>query len=185
MLHVAILGIFIRLHRLMLHMAILRDISHVIQRNASCGHLKGYFSSYTDWRFLWPSYGMFLTVYRIMLRVAILRDMFLPLSSRIIKVNTMNQRLSTDASPEPRGISLWTTRVLCFEHMNPVYIFTIFFFNTNFLRFLYTHPHLFLRNNLLLSLIIKTESWDSISSLYRLSSSLKCNADSITVQTIY
>jgi len=102
--------IFLTLYRRMFHVANLRDISHVIQKNASCGHLTGYFSSYTYWRFLWPSYWMFLTVYRIMLRMAILRAMFSHLSSRIIKVNTMNPNFSTVASPEPQDISFlfWT-----------------------------------------------------------------------------
>ena len=179
-------GLFLTLYRRMFYVASLRDIFHVIQKNALCDHLTGYFLSYTDWRFLWPSYWMFLTVYRIMLRVAIIRNMFSHLSSRIIKVNTMNRNLSTVASPEPQDISLWIARVLCFEHMNPVYIPTTFSFNTSFLRLLYTHPHLFLQNSLVLSLVIKNLSAENLYPLHsEISSSLKCNADSITVQKIY
>jgi len=149
-------GIFLTLNRIIFHVASLRDISHVIQKNGSCDHLTGCFSSYTDWRILWPSYWMFLTVYRIMLRVEILRVMFSHLSWRIIKVNTTNRNLSTVASPEPQDISRWTARVLCSENMNRDYIFTTFSFNSNFLRLLYTHPRLFLQNALLLSLVIKS-----------------------------
>lgn len=32
--------------------ATVRVISHVIQKNASCGHLKGYLSRYTEERFV-------------------------------------------------------------------------------------------------------------------------------------
>jgi hypothetical protein len=117
--------------------------------------LTGYFSDYIDWRSMWPSYRMFPTVYRIMILVAILRDMFLAFYSSTIKVNTMNKSFSIDASPEPEGISLWTARVLCFEHMNPVYILTAFFFNIYFLRLLYKLLRLFHRNIPIIYLIIK------------------------------
>ena len=134
---------------------------------------------------MWPHYGIFLRLYRIMLRVAILRDMFLPLSARIIKVNTMNQNLSTDASPEPEGISLWRAKVLCFEHMNSFYIFTTFSLY-QFLTFVIYTPALISSKYSSSQYGFKKLLAENLYFLYsEISSSLKCNADSITFQTIY